>query len=182
MLPDDHLLAAAVLFDLIGQDETVHSQCGADVADIDKRKDIDEQMRNQRDHNRQYGDEKGEKDLAGKPLPASDCSHQIEQLYRNQRQQGERVQGAAIILVFRRDIEKALDKHGARIHDKQESPHAKHDVKQLARAHAFTAAVQQVNRQHGQRQREQKGFKKHQKIKHRPWEDKKLEDSFEEAG
>lgn len=40
---DSFLLALAILLDLIGQYEAVHGQGGENVADIDQRKDIDEQ-------------------------------------------------------------------------------------------------------------------------------------------
>ena len=70
LLIGDFLLLPTVLLDLIGQDEAVHGQRGKDVAYIDERKDVDEQRYDHRDRDRQYGDEEGKKDFAGKPLPA----------------------------------------------------------------------------------------------------------------
>ena len=182
LLFDNFQLVEAVLFDLIGQYEAVHGQCGAYVADIDEWEDVDEQMHDQRNHNRQYGDEKGEKHLAGKPFPALYRSRQIEKPDHDQRQQKEWVQGAAVILVFRRDIEKTLYKRGAGIRDQQDGPRAKHGVKKSAGAYVFTTAVKQKNRQHGQRQRKQQGFQKQQEIKYLPRDNKKLEELFENAG
>ena len=40
LLPDDFLLLAAILLDLIGQNETIHSKCGENIANVNERKNV----------------------------------------------------------------------------------------------------------------------------------------------
>ena len=125
-------LLAAVLFNLLGQDEAVHGQRGKDVADVNERVDIDEQVYGQRDRNRHNGHEESEKGFAGNLLPALYRTHEIEQRNRNNRYQKKRIQGTAGIMVFRGDIDETVDKRNAERQDKSGCPHAKHGVKELA--------------------------------------------------
>ena len=125
-------LAAAILLDLIGQDEAVHGQGGKDIADIDERENVSEQLHGQCGCNWQDGDEKSEKDLAGKPLPALDRPHERKQQGSNDRHQRKRVQGAAEILIVRCDIDETVDERETDKQDNIDCQQAKHGIKKLA--------------------------------------------------
>ena len=85
------IAVALIPFDLIGQDQAVQGQCGDDVADLNKRVEIDEQMHGQRDRDRQYGDEKSEKRFVGKSFPALYRPREIEQRNHDSRYQEKRI-------------------------------------------------------------------------------------------
>jgi hypothetical protein len=182
LLPDDFLLAAAVLLYLIGQNEAVYSQCGEDMTEPKERQEIDEQQHSYRDRDREYGDEESEKDFPGKPLPALYYPSEREKLDRDQLQQNELVQGAAVILVFQCEIKETFEERGAYECEKQDGIQGKHGVKEPARTQIFPTAVQQISCLHGQRHREQQRFQKQQKNKYPPRNSIILEDHLHDAG
>lgn len=56
VLEGDFPLMAAVLFNLVGQDEAVHGQGGEDIADVDEGEKVEEQLRDHSRHDGQYRD------------------------------------------------------------------------------------------------------------------------------
>ena len=152
MLPDDFLLPAAVLLNLIGQDEAVHGQCGKDVTKVYEWEDIDEQLHGKRHRHRQYGDEESKKYFTGKPLPAFNNACEMKQQGCNDRYQRKRVQRTAEILVSRCDINETVDEQDAGKQDKANCPQAKHGVKEPAPVQIFITVMQHIYSLHKQRQ------------------------------
>jgi len=137
LLPDNFLLLqndfllAAILIDMIGQDEAVHDQCRQGKAEINNLKNVSKEQYDQRDHNRQKGNETCEKDFTGKTLSVFDRPDEIDEQDSERQQQEKRVQGSAVILIFRCDIEETIDESRAGIYNILDSKQADHGVKKF---------------------------------------------------
>ena len=71
LLLGEFLLLAAILFNLVGQDESVHSKCREGIADVKERCGIDKQHHDQRGYHRQLGDNEADRGFMGHLRPAS---------------------------------------------------------------------------------------------------------------
>ena len=162
LMPGDFPLLAKILLNLVGQDEAVHGQGGEDNADIEQRVDIDKGVYEQRNGHRQQCRKKTLVGFAGKMFPAADRACEIQQHGQSHRQQQKRVQRPAEILPVRRDIAEAACERGGRNQDKIYGPKDGHSPEEPAVPYVFSAAVQQIDRQHGQGQREKKRFQNQQ--------------------
>ena len=152
-------LLAKILLNLIGEDKTVHGQSSEDRTDIKEQKRIGKHLYQHRDCHRQQGDKKAQIDLAGQEPSPPDRSRVIEQHDRDCRQQHKRVPGPPLILSVRCDEEKSVVEEAAYDQKKIDGPQPEHSLKEPAFPHVFSAAVQQQNRQHRQRQRQEQAFR-----------------------
>ena len=152
------LLMPQVLFDLVGQDDAVHGESGKDDADVNQRVDICKQMHGQRSGHGQLSDEKAQPGFPGKASSAHDRTGQIAQHEQGQGQYQKRIQRTAGELTVRGQFAETADERGTDNQNGIDGPQNHHDKKESGGAEIFSGAVQQINGQHGYRQRKQQGF------------------------
>ena len=120
LLPENLPLLMFVLLNLVGQNETVHGQCGEDIADVNEGENIHEQMDGECGGCWQEGNEKSEKNLAGKLSAALYRASNINQQGGNERNQGKRIQRTAGILICRCETDITINEQDTHEEDEKD--------------------------------------------------------------